>query len=123
MQSILIAEDDIKFTDIGAFDFYLKNIPNDFDLYLGGIIWGHLENDNSVKDFSGTMLYMIHERFYDTFLSVDEHYHIDRSLKNKGRFVVCNPMIAVQHNGFSDNLERLMNYDVYLKGRKFYKNE
>lgn len=121
LPSILIAEDDIKFTDIGAFDFYLKNIPNDFDLYLGGIIWGHTENDNSVKDFSGTMLYMIHERFYDTFLSVDEHYHIDRGLKNKGRFIVCNPMIAVQHNGFSDNSKRKMIYDVYLKGRDLYK--
>jgi hypothetical protein len=121
LPSILIAEDDIKFTDFGAFDFYLKNIPTDFDLYLGGIIWGQIERQLS-KRFSGTMLYVIQEKFYDTFLSTDEHYHIDRGLRNKGKFIVCNPMVAVQHNGYSNNAKRIMNYDVYLKGRDLYKN-
>jgi len=121
LPSILIAEDDIKFTDQGAFDFFLKSIPNVFDLYLGGIIWGEIREDNSVTDFSGIMLYLIHERFYDAFLDISKSYHLDRSLKNKGRFIVCNPMVAIQHNGLSDNSKRMMNYEVYLKGKKLYR--
>ncbi len=123
LPSILIAEDDIKFTDLGAFDFFLKNMPGDFDLYLGGITWGHIRKDNSITDFSGPILYLIHERFYDIFLSIHEDYHIDRALKNRGRFIVCNPMVAIQHDGFSDNSKRIMHYDIYLKGKKIYKND
>jgi hypothetical protein len=79
--------------------------------------------DNSVIDFSGPILYLIHERFYDTFLSINENNHIDRALKNRGRFIVCNPMVAIQHDGFSDNSKRIMHYDIYLKEKKVYKNE
>lgn len=37
MQYVLIGEDDLHFTAPGAFNFYCDNIPQDFDLFLGGI--------------------------------------------------------------------------------------
>jgi hypothetical protein len=36
----------------------------------GGISYGLIGEDQTVSDFSGTHLYMIHESFYDTFLSI-----------------------------------------------------
>ncbi len=37
LPSILIAEDDVKFTARGAFEYFLQNEPKEYDLYLGGI--------------------------------------------------------------------------------------
>lgn len=120
LSSIIIAEDDIRFTAPGAFDNFIKKRPADFDLYLGGIYYGKIKLDNTVEDFAGTMLYIIHERFYDTFLSVDEREHIDRVLAGKGRFVVCNPFVALQHDGYSDNKGCYMTYDSYLDDRQLF---
>jgi hypothetical protein len=120
LPSVMIAEDDIKFTAPGAFDHFMKNQPADFDLYLGGIYYGKIKEDNSVDDFAGIMLYTIHERFYDTFISVDEQEHIDRGLAGMGRFVVCNPIVALQHNGYSDNRGCYMDYNIYLSDRQLF---
>ncbi len=121
LPSILIAEDDIKFTARGAFKYFLQNEPKDYDIYLGGIIYGNINSDNSVNDFSGTHLYKINKRFYNTFLSLSEEKDIDRSLANKGKFVVCNPFAAIQHNGFSDNQKKDQNYDRHLQNRQLFK--
>ena len=121
LQEILIAEDDLKFTSTGSFEFFLKNKPKDFDIYLGGIYFGDLNIDNTVSDFSGLTFYIINQRFFETFLSIGEDDNIDRGLKNKGKFVVCNPFVVIQCNGFSDNMKRYCNYDSYLMGRKLFK--
>jgi hypothetical protein len=46
--------------------------------------------------------------------------NFDRALRNKGKFIVCNPFIAIQHNGFSDNVKRFYNHEKYLQGRNLY---
>lgn len=120
LKSVVIAEDDVKFTAKGAFNYFLKNEPTQYDLYLGGVYYGKIKEDNSVHDFAGTMLYKIHEKFYDTFLSVSEERDIDRSLANQGKFIVCNPFVAIQHEGYSDNKKAFVNYDICLKGRKLF---
>lgn len=119
-KEILIAEDDLKFTSKGAFNFFLQNKPKDFDIYLAGIYFGELNTDSTVKDFSGLTCYIINQRFFDIFLSMPEDENLDRSLKNKGKFVVCNPFTVIQYNGFSDNVKRDCNYDSYLQGRKLF---
>ena len=120
LPEILIAEDDLKFTSKGSFEFFLKNKPKDFDIYLAGIYFGELNRDNIVRDFSGLTCYIINHKFFDTFLSVPENDNIDRCLKNKGKFIVCNPFAVIQYNGFSDNVKQYCNYDSYLIGRKFF---
>jgi hypothetical protein len=87
----------------GALDYYLKSEPQDYDLYLGGISYGKLNNDNIVEEFTGTDLYKIRQRFYNTLLSLSGEVDIDRALARKGKYYVCNPMVAIQRNGFSDN--------------------
>jgi hypothetical protein len=122
LHEILIAEDDLKFTSKGAFKFFLKNKPKDFDIYLAGIYIGKINDDNTVKDFSGLTCYIINQRFFDTFLSMPEQCNIDRCLKNKGKFIVCNPFAVIQYHGFSDNVKRYCNYDSYLIGRKLFES-
>lgn len=120
LDSIIIAEDDLKFTAPGAFDFFIKNEPTNFDIYLGGITYGKINRNGSVNDFAGMHLYKIKQKFYDAFLLTPEEKDIDRSLANKGMFVVCNPMVAIQHNGFSDNKIKYENYDPCFKNRKHF---
>lgn len=120
LPSVIIAEDDVKFFSLGAFDYFIENEPEDYDLYLGGIIYGNLHKDNSVKDFSGLTLYKINHRFYSTFLSLPEENDIDRPLANKGLYIVCNPFVVTQHNGFSDNKGEYQEYDLYLQNRKLF---
>ena len=120
LTEVLIAEDDIKFTSTSAFAFYLKNKPVNCDIYLGGIIWGKLKEDNSVNDFSGTTLYLANQRFYDVLLSLPEGKDYDRALAMKGRFIVCNPMVAVQHSGFSDNQKRNIDFGPYTRRANLY---
>lgn len=120
LHSVLIAEDDIKFTAKGAFEYFLNNIPADFDLYLGGITHGKINSEKVVNDFSGLTLYLIHNRFYNTFLDTAEDLNIDRALAGKGKYVVCDPFVAIQHNGYSDNMQIHCEYDLCYKGRKLY---
>lgn len=118
---VCIAEDDILFTHPDSYKYFLDNIPQDFDIYLGGIYTGHIEPDNSVKSFTGFHLYIVHERFYETYLSTDKDTHIDISLANLGKYILCNPMAAIQLNGFSSNTGKEMNYDFLLANKQLYK--
>lgn len=118
-----VCEDDIEFADEGAWQYFIDNIPNDFDLYLASIYWGEIKPDKTVDDFSAMTLYIIHSRYYDTFLSTPEIGHIDRSQKERGKFVVCDLFTAFQIEGYSDNVKRETNYfQQYLHGRKFFSN-
>lgn len=94
--------------------------PSEFDLYLGGITYGNIDKEGITNDFSGLHLYIINSSFFDKFLSIPEHGDIDRCLANMGSFVVCNPFVATQCNGISDNTGKYHNYDLHLKNRKMF---
>jgi len=120
LPAITIAEDNILFTAPGAFDYYLKHEPEDYDLYLGSTYYGNIKEDNTIDDFAGLILYTIHQRFYKTFLSIPEEGHFDRALAYKGKYVVCNPFVALQHNGFSDNKKKYIDYNWCMKDRELF---
>ena len=120
LPSVMIAEDDIKFTSLGAFNYFIKNEPKEYDIYLGGITYGNINEKNLTNDFSGLTLYIVQQKFYDIFLSLPENENIDRALANKGKFLVCNPFVVVQHNGFSDNKKKHQNYDIYFQDRNLF---
>jgi hypothetical protein len=120
LPEVLIGEDDLKFTDKGAFDYFISNKPLDYDLYLCGIFCGQINDNNLTKEFTGMTLYFVNERFYDTYLSLDPNKHIDAALANNGKYVVSNPFVAVQYNGFSDNTKTYCNFDAILQRRKLF---
>lgn len=120
LPEVIIAEDDVQFLGPGAFNFFLENKPSEFDLYLGGISYGRLLPDDTVSDFAGIHLYIIHRNFYTIFLAQDGTIDIDRSLKDKGKYVVCNPVVAIQRAGFSDNRKEYVDYSSFFKNRNLY---
>lgn len=120
---VIIAEDDLQFFGVGAYDYYMNNFPATYDIYSAGIFLGILEEDNTVKAFTGMTCYTVHQNFYNTFLATDENEHIDAALAGKGKYVVCNPFAVRQHNGWSSNSRQYSNYDHIFLHRELYKNE
>lgn len=119
---VMIAEDDLKFTAGHGYQYFLENLPTDFDLYLGGIMYGTIKPDKTVKRFAGLTLYVVHQRFYETFLQLPDDKHLDQALDNKGKYVVCGPMIITQYDGYSDNHKKIMEYDHYQRHYSFLKD-
>lgn len=119
-ESVAIAEDDIKFFAPGAWDYFIKNTPTDYDLYMSSVYVGDIAQDNTVSDFCGFGLYIVHSHFYDKFLSADKYDHIDRAMKGLGRFIVCDPFIAGQWDGFSSNTGKEETYGNLMNGRKIF---
>lgn len=118
---VVILEDDFKATHSNSLKYYLDNKPKDFDIYLGGIYVGDIQPDNTVHTFSALHFYTIHERFYDAFLSLPDNEHIDRLLGGLGKYVVCNPMPFIQHNGiFSSNSQKIEDYTTMLEKYNLY---
>lgn len=121
----IVAEDDLIFTAKGAWNYFLSQIPEDYDLFCGVIYAGTVNEGNRILNgMSAThTLYSIHERFYDFVLSQPDNEHIDIGLGNYAfdkKYYVCNPFACLQSGGFSDNLRKEMYYDVYLEGKKLY---
>lgn len=120
---VTIAEDDLYFFDKGAYQYYLNNEPEEYDLYLGGLFLGQVDENNETKQFTGLSLYKVNNRYFDTFLSAEENEHLDIALGYiGGTFKVCNPFVVKQHNGYSFNEKRYMNYDAIFTHRKVFKH-
>ena len=122
LEYVIISEDDCLFTDVGSYDYFIKNIPDKFDLYLASVSWGTIYQNNIVKLFSGLTLYICHNKFYNKFLLSDEEQHLDMQMyKLGGTYIVCNPFIAIQSEGFSDNRSKVVEYNKrYFKGCKHF---
>jgi hypothetical protein len=118
-EEVCIVEDDLIFTSPNSWRYFLDHKPTDYDIYLSMIYLGEIDENNIVKDFTGLTLYVVHSRFYDTFLSVPDDDHLDRLLGGLGRYVVCNPFVAKQSDGFSSNTGKWENYEDLLKSRRF----
>jgi len=105
---VTVAEDDVMFTSIGAWQYYLDNMPQSFDLYLGCT---YVKPFSPVR-VSGFQLYTVHEKFYDIFLSAPSNMHIDTVMDDLGGdYHVCLPVVALQRPGYSANNNAYANYN------------
>lgn len=119
LEEVCIMEDDIWFPAEDGWQYFLDNKPKvPFDLYLGGIYRGQIDENKKVNRYTGQICYIIHERFYDTFLRADENLDIDGAMSGKGDFYVCYPFAVICHPGWSDNVMRNMDYNHLLKGKE-----
>jgi hypothetical protein len=109
LKEVCIMEDDTIFLGNGAFDYFISHKPRSFDLYLATASNVLRREGGMIKDFRGLLLYIIHENFYDTFLSVDEHVHIDVAMKDKGDYYICPKVVAAEKSGWSYNKKRVVN--------------
>lgn len=126
----IIGEDDLGFTDKGAWDYFLSQIPESYDLMLSMIYEGKINKDNRIVpdafSFHGLTLYSVHSRFYFPFLNMNRQNHLDSELGrfcDKYEYYVSENFCTKQIDGYSDNKKQDCKYDHLLKGRKLYTNE
>lgn len=123
LEEVCIGEDDLYFPHKRGWEWFLKHKPDVFDIYSGG---SYLPFDKPkepcavrVKEIVGFHLYIIHSRYYDTFLNTDPSKHIDTEQKSDSMFV-CWPMSALQRPGFSANNKAQCNYNGILLKEDIY---
>lgn len=114
---VCIAEDDLYFPAPDGWKYFLKNKPEDYELYLAASYGGYSE-----KQPIGFHLYCIHEQFYDKFLSVPDDVHIDTAMwfMGKEKFIFCYPFAALQRPGFSSNNMSYTDYNKTLRPEDVY---
>lgn len=109
LKYVLIAEDDLRFSSPKSLEYFCANIPDSFDLYLGMIYSGVIQDGRVMTGFSGLQFYLIHQKFFNVFLSLPDKKHLDQSLGEmayKYEYHVCDPFICYGESGWSDNFNR-----------------
>lgn len=126
--NVIIAEDDIVFSAPGAWQYFLSQIPADYDFFTGLVYQAKMDEQYRIlSGMSGThTLYSMHHRFFDFFLSQPTDSHVDRNLGQYAadfKYYQCHPMVCTQSGSYSDNKKRALNYDPYTVGKSFYGRE
>ena len=128
---VIIVEDDVRFQSKRSkehADNCLANVPDDFEVLLGGIYTGKLlktQNEywSEVHEFSALHFYLVKASAYDRLLSFDKTQHIDRWIGNKQKgnlkCYVANEFFAIQYDGYSDNVGMEMKYSDLLIQNKY----
>jgi hypothetical protein len=122
---IICMEDDCRFSATGAFDYYIKNMPEDFQLYCGCLYAGEIDSERRIKNgmSASHTLITVHSSFYDFVLSMPDNEHIDRyagAQAFKYKYYLPPKFVCYQMNNFSDNLKKHMIYDRYHEKMEFY---
>lgn len=128
LEAVCILESDVMFPHPEGWKYFLGNKPDHFDMYLGGVYslnqgaQDRLEPGAcDIHNFAGMHCYIVHERFYDKFLSVPDDRHIDLVLAGFGVYKVCYPFAAIQRPGWSANRKMKVNYnDNIITNRQVY---
>lgn len=117
----LIVEDDVKFMAPGAFDRFIElssELPDDWVIYCAGVYDGRMnmvtEHLAKTPNISGLHCYMVRDTFFDTVLSSPGKINLDKWMTGK-RYAnaeahVAYPMLALQYDGYSDNVQKETNY-------------
>lgn len=119
LKEVCIGEDDLMFTGKGAWEYFLNNKPEVYDIYLACTYIPPISN-NAICGFH---LYFVHESFYDSFLSIPEDQHIDTAANElNGNFKFCYPFPCLQRSCWSANNKAITNYNSVLKPEDIWKN-
>jgi hypothetical protein len=121
-------EDDCFFYgDNKAFQYFIDNIPPSYDLYMGCLYHGDVDNNNRViNGMSGShTLIITHSRFYDFVLNeMPDNCYQDRYMgdfAHKYEYYVCPLIVCGQKAGYSFHKKSNHHgYEVYLENRKVY---
>lgn len=113
---VVVGEDDMRFSHPDAYKYFIENMPEDFDLYLGMIYCGQFgeEPNRIINSFVGMQFYSVHERFFDEFLSCPADRHIDMWLSESChlfKYYTPEYFVAYGEAGWSDNFKRNWSHD------------
>lgn len=126
LERCCIAEDDLMFPAEDGWQYFLKNEPDFYDIYSAANYISFERPTNKgvfkTKYVIGFHLYMVHSRYYDTFLNVDSKQHIDGAQKSENMYVVY-PFAALQRPGYSANNRDAMGNSAMVNYNKMLKSE
>lgn len=118
---VIIAEDDLVWYSQGSWKYFLNNMPYDFDIFLSSYYHGIVDANNEISSFSGLTLYAVAKRFYDKYLSIPEHMHIDTGISLiGGKFIVCPKFVTFQRKGYSEQRGRIVDDSKRHIGKPIY---
>jgi hypothetical protein len=120
LKECCIGEDDLMFPSENGWNWFLENKPGRYDIYAGCNYLASTPPEKPglirVDCIVGFHLYMVHEKYYDTFLSTKDDDHIDTAQKGKEMYVVW-PFPALQRPGYSINNSTIVNYNSIFSDR------
>jgi len=125
LERVIIMEQDIWFPSKDGWEYFVKNEPKEYDIYLGG---NYLPDNRieykvpltKINSYVGHHCIMVHNRYYDRFLETPEDKHIDTAQEGRGEFYLCYPMPALQRAGFSSNNMAQVDYNKILEPIHIY---
>lgn len=126
-EQVVVMEDDVMFVAPGAYNRFLELselLPDNWDLFsTGSYDWkkfGEPKNGSiRALQLSGRHCYMVHERFYKRYLDIIVTSPMDKLLK--GHMYMAYPMLALQHDTFSDHVKKVTNYNkIFAKSLKLW---
>jgi hypothetical protein len=132
LEQVLIFEDDVRFTSKSsreAFQRAMESLPDDWDILLGGIyadtnLFDYNDCMKKVESFSALHCVLMRDTVYDKILEhkEDDHktIHLDTYLGEFSKngtlnIYVAYPMIAIQYEGKSNTVNKVVDYSNYLK--------
>lgn len=118
LEQVCIAEQDVTFPAPDGWRWFLANMPETFDIYASSTYVDDLHDKNILCGFH---LYVVHQRFYEKFLSIPDEKHIDTAANDlKGNVYVCRPYAALQRSGWSFNARATVDYNTIVKPEDIY---
>jgi hypothetical protein len=121
LPKIAIAEDDLFIPAKDGWRKFLEQEPVwPYDIYLGGTYGLQKPVTGKIEKINGLQLYIVSERFYDTFLDLPETTHIDVAMDRLGLYYVCYPLIALQRPAWSANSREFSDKNVTLTKEDIY---
>jgi hypothetical protein len=121
LEMVAIAEDDVWFTHPDSWKYFLENIPPYFDVYLSSYYSGTETFGGRVENYRGNSLIVVHSRFYEKFLNLDESINIDNAMDGLGEYFVCPLFAAIQFPGYSDQMKAHVDYSDRIPQHKLFK--
>jgi len=119
---VCVCEDDVHFQSTKSFEYAqwcMDEAPDDFDILLSGVY--SLKSHQSYSDrwtrvgsFSGTHFYIVKASAYDKILEFDCSKNIDRWYGVNLNCYVTKKWFAIQHDGWSDNAQKVTDYSNLL---------
>lgn len=117
LKECCIAEQDLTFSHLTSWEYFLKNKPEHFSVYVASTYL----MPHTLNKLTGFHLYIIQEWFYDEFLSVPDDEHIDNAICDlNSNHKICYPFPALQRPGFSANSKVEVNYNQLLSKEDIY---
>ena len=128
LDRVIIMEDDVMFVVPGAYKRFLElseTLPRNWDIFSSGSYdyqKAETYSDTIVRvtSLSGLHCYMVNKRYYNRFLETSTKSHLDKLLR--GSLYMASPMLALQHDTYSDNVKRVTTYNkTHLKDKNVWK--